>query len=137
MVIFPIILFRFANIRYLHSLKAGKSRRKERNPSSTMKQGPLSLIDREFRSRRRGRPPGGITKAAAGRALGRRCATPSKTDRSVTRCLKMHHNYRGSPLTPLTRPRFLARVEYEAVGFPCIRYERFYLWLPAPGPNEL
>lgn len=52
----------------------------------------------------------------------------------MTRCLKMHHNYRGSPLA---RPRFLARVEYEAVGFPCIRYERFYLWLPAPGPNEL
>lgn len=41
-----------------------------------------------------------------GRTLGS-CATPSKTDRSVTQCLKMHHNYHGSPLTP--RPATLPR----------------------------
>lgn len=58
----------------------------------------------------------------------------------IGRCgyLKTHHNYHESPHAP--RPPlipFHARVEYEAVGFPCIRYERFYLWPPAPGPDEL
>lgn len=53
--------------------------------------------------------------------------------RGVLRCIIIIVD----PHSPLGRPHFLARVEYEAVGFPCIRYERFYLWLPAPGPDEL
>lgn len=117
---FPIILLRFANLihtsifqfdTYFHSLK---SRMQERSAAKQAR----CLIDRKFRSRRRGRPRAALRKPLPAALLGR-CATPSKTDRSVTRCLKMHHNYRGSPLAARPRPRFLARVEYEAaLAFP-------------------
>lgn len=73
-------------------------------------------------------------------ALGRR-ATPSRTDRSVTRCLKTHHNYRGSPHDPSPRarsPAFFPRGwNTKQPALPCIRYERFYLWPPAPGTRRV
>lgn len=94
-----IILLRFTNSIHTTILLNRECRKEiyEVQPKKTR-----SLIDREFRSRIRV-DPGCITKVAVGRTLdGLRRQKPIGRWR---KCLKMHHNYHGSPLT--SRPASL------------------------------
>jgi len=127
-----IILLRFTNsIHTIHSLK---SRMQERNLRSTTEEDSLSHRSWISITHQAGSTQAALRKSLSA-ALSTTCAVKNQSvgDASVLRCIIIIMD----PRSPLAPPHFLMRVEYEAVGFPCIRHKRFYLWLPAPTSYDI
>jgi len=114
-----------------HSLK---SRMQERNLRSTTEEDSLSHRSWISITHQAGSTQAALRKSLSA-ALSTACAVKNQSvgDASVLRCIIIIMDPRSS----LAPPHFLMRVEYEAVGFPCIRHKRFYLWLPAPTSYDI